>query len=78
MSIEEKGREMNDRIVGTVKWFNAAKGYGFIGHEGGDDVFVHFSAIQASGYRRLEKDQKVEFSIEESPKGLQASSVVPL
>jgi len=71
-------QEMNDRIVGTVKWFNAAKGYGFIGRDDGDDVFVHFSAIQASGYRRLEKDQKVEFSIEESPKGLQASSVVPL
>jgi CspA family cold shock protein len=69
---------MNERLIGIVKWFNAAKGYGFIGQENGDDVFVHFSAIQAGGYRRLEKDQKVEFSIEEGPKGLQAASVVPL
>jgi CspA family cold shock protein len=69
---------MNERYVGTVKWFNAAKGYGFIGHENGDDVFVHFSSIQAAGYRKLEKDQQVEFSIEEGPKGLQAASVVPL
>ena len=69
---------MNERHVGTVKWFNAAKGYGFIGHENGDDVFVHFSSIQANGYRRLEKDQQVEFSLEEGPRGLQAASVVPL
>ncbi len=69
---------MSKRIVGTVKWFNSAKGYGFIGSESGEDVFVHFSAINYNGYRRLEKGQQVEFSIEESPKGLQASSVVPL
>ena len=69
---------MNERITGTVKWFNAAKGYGFIGHENGDDVFVHYSAIQSDGYRRLDQDQQVEFSIEESPKGLQAANVVPL
>jgi CspA family cold shock protein len=69
---------MAERIVGTVKWFNAAKGYGFIGHEGGEDVFVHFSAIQSDGYRRLEKGQQVEFSIEEGPKGLQAAGVVAL
>jgi CspA family cold shock protein len=69
---------MAERIVGTVKWFNAAKGYGFIGHDGGDDVFVHFSSIQSDGYRRLEKGQQVEFSIEEGPKGLQAAKVVPL
>jgi CspA family cold shock protein len=68
---------MNERIVGTVKWFNAAKGYGFIGRDGGDDVFVHFSAIQADGYRRLEKGQLVEFSVEEGPKGLQAANVIP-
>jgi len=68
---------MNERIVGTVKWFNAAKGYGFIGRDGGDDVFVHFSAIQSDGYRRLEKGQLVEFSVEEGPKGLQASNVIP-
>lgn len=68
---------MSDRIVGTVKWFNAAKGYGFIGHEGGEDVFVHYSSIQTDGFRRLEKGQEVEFSVEEGPKGLQASLVVP-
>jgi len=69
---------MAERYIGTVKWFNAAKGYGFIGREEGEDVFVHFSAIQADGYRRLEKDQKVEFSIEDGPKGLQAANVVVL
>jgi CspA family cold shock protein len=67
---------MADRFVGTVKWFNASKGYGFIGREEGDDVFVHFSAIQMEGYKRLKEGQKVEFSIEEGPKGLQAANVV--
>jgi CspA family cold shock protein len=69
---------MTERIVGTVKWFNTSKGYGFLGREGGEDVFVHFSSIKADGYRRLEKGQAVEFSIEEGPKGLQASHVVLL
>lgn len=68
---------MSERISGTVKWFNNVKGYGFIGHEGGDDVFVHYSAIAMEGYRRLEEGQTVEFSIEEGPKGLQAINVVP-
>jgi len=68
---------MSDRISGTVKWFNNVKGYGFIGREGGEDVFVHFSSIQNDGFRRLEKGQEVEFSIEEGPKGLQAAMVVP-
>ncbi len=67
---------MADRIVGTVKWFNAAKGYGFIAHEGGKDVFVHFSAIQGDGYRNLNEGEKVEFSVEDSPKGPQAVNVV--
>jgi CspA family cold shock protein len=67
--------EMSEREEGTVKWFSAAKGYGFIGREEGEDVFVHFSAIQMDGYRRLNKGQKVEFSIEEGPKGLQAAQV---
>jgi CspA family cold shock protein len=67
---------MSERYVGTVKWFNATKGYGFIGRDNGDDVFVHFSALQMDGYRKLEADQKVEFSIEEGPKGLQAANVV--
>jgi cold shock protein len=71
-------KRMSERIVGTVKWFNTAKGYGFLGRENGDDVFVHFSSIKSDGFRRLEKGQAVEFSIEEGPKGLQASQVVPL
>lgn len=67
---------MSERIIGTVKWFNASKGYGFIERQGGADVFVHYSAIQGSGYRSLEEGQQVEFSIEQGPKGLQASNVV--
>ena len=71
---------MSERFVGTVKWFNATKGYGFIGRDDnqGEDVFVHFSAIQTDGYRKLEAEQKVEFSIEDGPKGLQAAEVKPL
>jgi cold shock protein len=69
---------MSDRIIGTVKWFNGGKGYGFLTHEGGADVFVHYSAIESDGYRSLTEGQKVEFSIEQGPKGLQASKVVPL
>lgn len=69
---------MSERYVGTVKWFNATKGYGFIGRDGGDDVFVHFSAITMDGYRSLKQDQKVEFEIEQGPKGLQAANVIPL
>jgi cold shock protein len=61
---------------GTVKWFNSEKGYGFIAQDGGgDDVFVHFSAIQADGYRSLEEAQRVEFEITQGPKGPQAESV---
>ncbi len=67
---------MSERVVGTVKWFNGAKGYGFISREGGPDVFVHFSAIQADGFKSLEEGQKVEFTIEQGPKGLQAAQVV--
>ena len=68
---------MAERYIGTVKWFSAPKGYGFIGRENGeDDVFVHFSAIQMEGYKRLKEGQEVEFSIEEGPKGLQASNVI--
>jgi len=67
---------MSERFIGTVKWFNATKGYGFIGREQGEDVFVHFAALQMEGYRKLEPEQKVEFSVEEEPKGLQAANVV--
>jgi CspA family cold shock protein len=66
---------MSERTIGTVKWFNGSKGYGFIARENGPDVFVHFSAIQGDGYRNLEEGQKVEFSIEQGPKGLQAANV---
>ena len=66
---------MADRIIGTVKWFNASKGYGFIAHEGGKDVFVHFSAIQGDGYRNLNEGEQVSFEIEDSPKGPQAVNV---
>lgn len=69
---------MNERIQGTVKWFNASKGYGFISHEGGEDVFVHYSALQSEGFRSLSENQRVEFTIERGPKGLQASNVVAL
>jgi CspA family cold shock protein len=67
-----------ERIVGTVKWFNATKGYGFLAREGGEDVFVHFSAITMSGYRSLTEGQQVEFSVEQGPKGLQAVNVTPV
>jgi CspA family cold shock protein len=67
---------MSERETGTVKWFNASKGYGFIERQGGPDVFVHFSAIQSDGFRTLQEGQKVEFSIENGPKGLQAAKVV--
>ncbi len=63
------------RITGKVKWFNNAKGYGFIEREGGNDVFVHFSAIQGSGFRTLEEGQQVEFEIVYGPKGPQAGNV---
>lgn len=66
---------MSERFIGTVKWFNPAKGYGFIGREDGEDVFVHFSAIDMQGYRQLKEGQKVEFSVEKGPKGLQAANV---
>ena len=60
---------------GTVKWFNGAKGYGFISRQTGDDVFVHFSAIQAAGYRSLEEGQAVQFDVVKGPKGWQAENV---
>jgi CspA family cold shock protein len=66
---------MAERFVGTVKWFNPAKGYGFIGRDDGEDVFVHFSAIEMDGYKSLKEGQKVEFSIEKGSKGLQAADV---
>lgn len=64
--------------TGVVKWFNAEKGFGFISQPGGPDVFVHFSAIQSSGYKSLDEGQKVEFEVQQGPKGLQAAQVRPL
>jgi cold shock protein len=61
--------------TGIVKWFNADKGFGFISQSGGDDVFVHFSAIQSPGYRTLDEGEKVEFDVQQGPKGLQAANV---
>ena len=66
------------REQGTVKWFNASKGFGFIQRQSGEDVFVHFSAIQAEGYKSLNEGQAVEFEVKQGPKGLQAESVTPL
>ena len=66
------------RQQGIVKWFNASKGYGFIQCQSGEDVFVHFSAIQAEGYKSLNEGQAVEFEVIRGPKGLQASNVTSL
>ena len=63
---------------GTVKWFNASKGFGFIQRQSGEDVFVHFSAIQADGYRTLQENQRVEYTAGQGPKGPQAEQVQPL
>ena len=67
---------MSEKVSGTVKWFDAKKGYGFITREGEKDVFVHYSAIQGDGYRKLEDGQTVEFSIVEGRKGLEASELI--
>ena len=69
---------MSERITGTVKWFDAGKGYGFVTRDGGTDVFVHQSAIQSEGYRTLAEGQRVEFEIEQGPKGAKASNVIAL
>lgn len=66
---------MNERETGTVKWFNAEKGYGFISRESGGDVFVHYSEIRSSGFRTLDEGQRVEFTVAQSQKGLQAQDV---
>jgi CspA family cold shock protein len=66
-----------DREIGTVKWFNSSKGFGFIERESGDDVFVHYSAINSDGYRTLDEGQRVEFTVTQGQKGPQAQDVIP-
>ena len=80
-TVEDSGsgsQEDSIMATGKVKWFNGEKGFGFIAQEGGPDVFVHFSAIQSTGYRTLDEDQAVEFDIVQGPKGPQADNVRPL
>ena len=69
---------MADREEGTVKWFNDAKGFGFISRESGEDVFVHFRAIQGTGFKSLQEGQQVSFEVVQGQKGLQADAVTPL
>ncbi len=69
---------MSEKQTGTVKWFNDAKGYGFISRETGDDVFVHHSAIEGEGFHSLRENQRVEFNVEQGDKGLRAVNVKPL
>ncbi len=66
---------MSERVTGTVKWFNGTKGYGFISRDNGEDVFVHHSAIQAQGFRTLDEGDRVEFEVEQGPKGPAAANV---
>jgi CspA family cold shock protein len=80
---DEKHKQLNRRgntvkEQGTVKWFNASKGFGFIQRQSGEDVFVHFSAIQGEGYKTLNEGQAVEFEVTRGPKGLQAANVTTL
>ena len=69
---------MSDKVKGTVKWFNESKGYGFIAQENGPDVFAHFSAIQAEGFKTLKEGQKVEFVVGQGQKGPQAEQITPM
>ena len=69
---------MSEREVGTVKWFNGSKGYGFISREGAEDVFVHYSAVLVEGFKTLDEGQRVEFEVTQGPKGLQAAKDVPV
>jgi len=66
---------VTEKETGTVKWFNDAKGYGFIARDAGEDVFVHYSAVEGEGFRTLREDERVEFAVEQGPKGLQATQV---
>ena len=68
---------MSDRETGTVKWFNDAKGFGFITPESGQDVFVHFRSIQGTGFKSLQEGQRVSYELTQGPKGAQASNITP-
>jgi CspA family cold shock protein len=74
----QRGTTMSERVSGTVKWFNNAKGFGFISHKEGSDVFVHFRSIRGDGYRTLDEGQAVEFNLVGGPKGLQAEDVIKI
>ena len=76
--IQKQGMRVTHMEQGTVKWFNDAKGYGFISRENGEDVFVHFSAIQSNGFRSLKEGQPVQFNVVKGPKGWQAENVQAL
>jgi cold shock protein len=78
VAVVTASRNRTMRITGKVKWFNNAKGYGFIERDGGSDVFVHYSAIQGDGFRSLEEGQAVEFEIVDGPKGPQAGNVTKI
>jgi CspA family cold shock protein len=76
---DEQGVEkVNEKETGTVKWFSNPKGYGFITRDAGEDVFVHHTAIQMEGFKTLEEGQRVQFNVEQGPKGLQATNVTPM
>jgi CspA family cold shock protein len=77
-AISDKKETKQHMETGTVKWFNDAKGYGFISRQNGEDVFVHFSAIQANGFRSLQEGQQVQFDVVKGPKGWQAENVKAL
>ena len=74
-AISTQRKQSNTMETGTVKWFNDAKGYGFISRQNGEDVFVHFSAIQSNGFRSLQEGQQVSFDVVKGPKGFQAENV---
>jgi CspA family cold shock protein len=76
--IQKQKKQVTQMEQGTVKWFNDAKGFGFISRQSGDDVFVHFSAIQAGGFRSLQEGQTVAFDVTKGPKGFQAENVRPV
>jgi CspA family cold shock protein len=77
-AIQLETKERNNMEQGTVKWFNDAKGFGFISRQNGEDVFVHYSAINTSGFKSLQEGQAVQFNVVKGPKGWQASDVQPL